>query len=36
VEGAHVVAEVEFAGGAHAAEDALAGRSGVGHGILRG
>ncbi len=36
VEGAHVVTEMGFAGGAHAAEDALAGRSGVGHGILRG
>lgn len=36
VEGAHVVAEVKFACGAHAAEDALtAQRSGVRHGILR-
>jgi hypothetical protein len=36
MEGAHVVAEVQFAGGSHAAEDALTGsRSGVRHGILR-
>jgi hypothetical protein len=35
VEGAHVVAEMKFAGGAHATEDALtAGRNGVRHGIL--